>query len=207
MNEQHVGDRFYKKWWPWVFGLLAFIIVIVVLSITNSKTSSDQQPEASANVPMLMGFGATRDDWNRSHIADTRFTPNSAYNPDPSLPDQRYNDRYLVTSRAGRILSYEMRLSGSPDIEAAKTEALKEFPSDASMVWLSQKSDCFQMEIQSNALGAGLSDPAIGDASGTAFVEFQSQVSGNDSVYDQANNNDLFFSLGLYQSAQDAPGC
>jgi hypothetical protein len=200
-----MSDRFYKKWWPWVFGPLVFISVIVVLSITNSKTSSDQRPAASTNLPMLMGFGATRDDWNRNHIADSRFTSNSDYNPDPALPDQRYNDRYVVTSGAGRILSYEMRLSGRPNIEVAEAEALKEFPSDASMVWFSQKGDCSQMEVQSKTLGAILSDP--GNPRGAVLGEFQTAAVDGKDIYNATNNNDVFFNLGLYQSAQNAPGC
>jgi hypothetical protein len=39
-----------------------------------------------------------------------------------------------LASGTGIVDNYEERLSGSPDIEMAKTEAVKEFPADATVL-------------------------------------------------------------------------
>jgi hypothetical protein len=186
----------------WISGGLVILMILGFLGLSDHGPAIQKQ---AITTPLITGFGATHDDWNRSHIADTRFTPNSAYNPDPTLSDPRYNDRYIVTSRMGRVLSYEMRLSGNPDIGAAKAAALKEFPSDASLVWFSQKSACFQMELKSAILGAALSDPS--NSNGATLVEFQTRTQDGKDTYSPTDNNDIFFNLGVYQNAQDAPAC
>jgi hypothetical protein len=174
----------------------------------SSGSTQSPGPEQAVQPSVVTGFGATLSDWNAHHTPDDRFATNAAYDPDPSLPDPSHNDRYLVNDASnGRIVGYELRIPGTPDIQAAKAVSLKEFPPDAIVAWASQRSQCYQMEVRSKVLGMALSDPAIGDATGTALVEFQSQVSGVDGAYDPNNNNDIFFSLGFYPTAQDAPAC
>lgn len=187
----------------WALGSLIIVALILVVSFGSGRNSNLQQH--TTDVPSLMGFGATLDDWNRNHVADTRFMANSAYDPDPTLPDKSHDDRYLVTLGAGRVLSYEMRLSGSPNIEEAKTDVLKEFPSDAAVVWFDKKSQCSQMEVASKILGGTLS--GSDSQNGQVLVEFQTITADGKDAYDSASNNDLFFNLGAYQTAQDAPGC
>lgn len=185
-NQDEPKKKFYKRWWFWAFLVVA---VIVVAAVASGPSSPQQAPSPSVqSVPPITGFGATQDAWNGAHTADT----------------SRYSS---VFATGGRILSYEMHLPDGQSVDQAKAAALKEFPSDATVLWFTQENQCSQMEVQSNALGTALADPAIGDASGTALVEFQSQLSGNDSSYDPANNNDIFFSAASYANASDAPGC
>ncbi len=122
--------RFYKKWWFSILaGIFVFMLVVFIVGIATPTNPLVQQPKysSSSSLPSVTGFGATLMEWNKSHVADTRFAANAAYNPDPNLPDQRYNDRYLLISRSGRVLSYEMRLAGSPNIDTAKAAALMSF--------------------------------------------------------------------------------
>jgi hypothetical protein len=204
-----MGDQprkpFYKRRWFWVTTISACLLIVVSLSAGSTQLPS---PEQAVQPPVVTGFGATLGEWNAHHTADDRFATTAAYDPDPSLPDPSHNDRYLVNEFShGRVLGYELRIPGTPDIQAAKSVSLEEFPPDTTVAWVSQRSQCYQMEVQSKLLGMALSDPAIGDATGTALVEFQSQVSGVDGAYDPNNNNDIFFSLGSYPTAQDAPAC
>jgi hypothetical protein len=188
----------------WIWPLLTLFMVPFVVSLWISKPPVSQQaPKAPAvEAPVLTKFGATLDDWNRTHIADPRFAANAAYNPDPNLQDPGHDDRYLLESGKARVEAYEMRLPGTPNIETAKSESLKEFPADATVVWSVQRPQCYEMEVASKILEATLVD-----ASGTVLVSFQSQVSGTDSGYNSANNNDVFFTLGNYPTAKDAPDC
>ena len=200
--------KFYKKWWFWiVVGIFAFMLVVFIVGIATPTNPPVQQPKSSSSssVPSVTGFGATLMEWNKSHVADTRFAANTAYNPDQNLPDQRYNDRYILISRSGRVLSYEMRLAGSPNIDTAKGAALNELPPDATVVWFSKKDQCAQMEVQSKTLGMVLSDSE--NKQGAALIEFQTMMADGKDAYSQTNNNDIFLNLGVYRSPQDAPGC
>jgi hypothetical protein len=80
-----------------------------------------------------------------------------------------------LASGTGIVDNYEERLSGSPDIEMAKTEAVKEFPADATVLWFLKKPDYSQMAVQSKTLGTEMSDPD--NPNGDAFVEFQTMTS------------------------------
>jgi hypothetical protein len=126
---------------------------------------------------------------------------NAAYNPDPGLLDPGHDDRYMLESGNGRVDAYEMRLPGAPNIATAKSESLKELPTDAVVLWGIQRPQCYQMAVASKILEA-----ALGEASATVLVSFQSQVSGKESEYEPTNNNDIFFTLGSYLTAKDAPG-
>jgi hypothetical protein len=198
---QQTARKLFKRWWVWIVAMSILVIVSTNYSLRSQQAVNTLtvQPVSTSTVT---GFGATRDDWNRSHISDPRFAPNAAYNPDPTLSDQAHDDRYIVTSGPGRVLSYEMRLPGTPDIKTAKSESLREFPSDASILWYSQKPTCYQMEIESRALGAALSD-----SQGAALVEFQTLTPDGKDVYNQADNNDIFFNLGLYPTVENGPAC
>lgn len=192
-----------KETAPTYISVLVLIVVVLLIYILSQNSA---QPTKTAGAPTITGLGATLEDWNKAHVADSRFALNSAYNPDPALPDQLHNDRYLVSYySSGRILIYEMRLAGTPSIAAAKAEALKEFPPDAQIVWASQKDQCFQMEVASHMLSSSLSDP--GNPNGEGLVEFQTSTPDGKDLYNLANNNDLFFTLVTYSNASDAPGC
>lgn len=180
--------------------LIAVVLVVYVLSQNSAETTK------IPGAPTTTGLGATLEDWNKAHVVDTRFGLNSAYNPDPALPDQSHDDRYLVSDHSsGRILSYEMRLPGTPSIAGAKAEALKEFPADAQIVWATQKDKCFQIEVASHMLSSSLSDP--GNPNGEGLVEFQTSTPDGKDLYNVAKNNDLFLTLTAYSNASDAPGC
>jgi hypothetical protein len=192
------------KKWIWLPVMLIAVLFVAPLLVGFSQPPALQQaPKAPVvEAPVLTKFGATLDDWNEAHIADPRFAANAAYNPDPNLQDSGHNDRYLLESGKGRVEAYEMRLPGTPNIETAKSESLKEFPADAMVVWSVQRPQCYEMEVASKILEA-----TLGDASATVLVSFQSQVSGTDSGYNPANNNDIVFMLGNYPTAKDAPDC
>src|ERR1700675_4583195 len=93
------------------WGFLFSIILVLFLVVSFGAGHNSHRHQQTVDVSSITGFGAIFDDWNRNHVADTRFAANSAYNPDPTLPDKSHGDRYLVTSGAGRVLSYEMRLA------------------------------------------------------------------------------------------------
>jgi hypothetical protein len=204
--ENDFKKNVYKRWWFWAVIVLILFLIIVSLNGSGSKPPAQQKITGAS---LITAFGATLSDWNANHVADMRFAQNAAYNPDSNLPDQTHNDRYLLSdTNRGRVLGYEMRLSGTPDTSTAKSESMKEFPSDAAILWSIQKSGCYQMEVTSKMLGEALADPRIGDSQGAVLVEFQtSAVNGTDAPYDQTLNNDIFFNLGLYQTSADAPSC
>lgn len=116
----------------------------------------------------------------------------------------------------GRVLGYTMNLAPGTTEAVAKETVLREFPTDASILWYTvnpagsaqaANGACGQMEVKSAELGLALSDPAIGDAEGMAFIELSTVSSDGSSGYDAKNINQALFLLGSYATAADAPAC
>jgi hypothetical protein len=147
-----------------VLTLSLFVLVLGVIGCGNSATKTAKTTSATTTTKTttttikndgLTGFGATVAAWNAHHQEDTRFSPGSAYDPDPSLGDgERFNDRYFTVSPiGGRVMSYSMRFPAQTGIEEAKHFILlSEFPTVAKIVWFKRKDTCAQMLVRSRTL-------------------------------------------------------
>ena len=172
------------------------------------------QPAPPPPPPSIVGFGATIDDWNANHVADSRYGENSVYNPTPGLgSDAQHNSKYYaVMVEKGRVLGYSMKFPNGCSLSVSQAELMQEFPPDAAILWQSARTAdpsnaCYQLEIKSPILGTILSDPAIGDPEGLVFVEFTSDSPGAYGVYDPSNVNGAILMLGNYQAPASAPQC
>jgi hypothetical protein len=182
-----------------------------------TKQVQQATPVASSTqpaLPTITGYGATQNDWNNNHQADTRYDSGAVYDPTPGLgSDDRHNAKYyLVSTQNGRILTYEIRLPNQSNLAAARAEVMQEFPADAKVVWQQTADQCSQMEVSSAMLGSAsvLGSKDIGDSLGQVFVEFQTDTTSTaslNSYYDASNVNLATLNLGSYSTAADAPGC
>jgi Protein of unknown function (DUF2510) len=78
-----------------------------------TTTRASDSPATGTSNDTLTGFGATVSAWNAHHVADTKFAPNAAYNPDPALPSYSGQDVYVaVLWQDGRALNYQMNIPG-----------------------------------------------------------------------------------------------
>jgi hypothetical protein len=177
---------------------------------TQASTQMSDSPATGTSNDTITGFGATLNAWNSHHTADTKFDPNSAYDPDPSLPSYLGQDVYVsVQWQDDRAIDYQMDILGLP-IHQAIARALRELPSDAHELWGakqdSQGLTCYQAELISPTLGHVLA--ALGDPQGAVLAEFQTMLpSGTLSSYKRTDVNGVLLGLGSYPTAASAPGC
>jgi hypothetical protein len=160
----------------------------------------------------VVGFGATTADWNAHHVAttDSGLAAGCCYNPDSTLPRVNGHVAYryfTVNPTNDRVMNYLMDLHPGTTIAQAKAEMLREFPSDASVLWFAVKDTCAQMEVQSATLGKVFATPAIGDPKGEVFVEVYTVQAGGDAIYDPRNLNEGLLILLSNETAADAPAC
>jgi hypothetical protein len=97
-------------------------------SEVRSAAPNTETPTAQASVPRLIGYAATRAEWDRTHEAAPGYIPGSAY-----LPFVRARQpRYAAVSGDDRILSYSYFFAEHTTLEMAMREILRnEFPKDA----------------------------------------------------------------------------
>jgi hypothetical protein len=159
--------------------------------------------DAQAASHPVTGFGATTAAWNRSHVADHKFAPGAAYNPNLALPG---GDAYVaVLHEDGHVLNYDYHFTPR-SISAAKTLVLRtEFPRDARVVWFIDKGSCAQMLVRSTTLARAIGKKPIGDKHGTALIEFSSGVA--EDTYNARSVNDALVGLGTLTPKSKAPAC
>ena len=173
-------------------GLIAFLAGCVAAGASAASSGG------------ITGFGATDAAWNRTHVADHRYAPGAAYDPDPSL-GQGADRYYAVMHEEGHVLDYSERFHPQP-ISRAKALLLREFPHDARIVWFrAVGGSCAQMLVRSRTLGRALSAKKIGDRQGVAFIEFSSGVA--EDHYNARSVNDALLMVYDLVGKGSAPGC
>ena len=195
-----------------LLGLAA--VILVGCGSSESAPTAQATPSKATGLPStastpsaaddITGFGATDADWSAHHTEDKAFAPGAVYDPDPRVYS---GARYVAVNHSnGRVLGYTMNFVPSP-VSAVKSEVLKEFPSDASILWFSVRDTCAQFETKSAKLGGALGPPAIGDPDGMVFVEVYDVHSNGTSTYDANSINQALVMLGNYATSADAPAC
>lgn len=196
-----------------VLGLAAVILVgcgssgsaaISPATLNKATGSPSTTSSPSSAAEDITGFGATDAVWSAHHTEDKAFAPGAVYDSDPSVYS---GARYVAVNHSnGKVLGYTMNFAPSP-VSVVKAAVLKEFPSDASILWFSVRDTCAQFETKSAKLGAVLSTPAIGDPEGMAFIEVYHVHSDGTSAYDANGINQALVMLGNYTTSADAPAC
>jgi hypothetical protein len=158
-------------------------------------------------LPVLTGFGATQDEWNKTHNADTRATANSSYDPGNGLTDcSNFGDKYY--GMAGTS-DYGMCFPNGQSLATTQAIVMQEFPADTTILWQGKQtndepSECYQMEVHSATLAEVLG------TDGDAFVEFETLDPNNTSgniEYMPSNVNDASLIDTDNASLSSANGC
>lgn len=186
-----------------------------VTSVAGPATTSAAVASSSAAVDNgLTALGATQDYWDAHRNPDgdaPAIAP--AYGPDTALPrvNGRTGDKYtLLTGFGGYVTGYQVNFAAGTGESAALSDVLKgEFPADAVWLWKHETpGQCYQGEVRSARLKAGLTKAGLGDGSGEAFVELQTVVPGGSAPdFDPRNVTYATLSLMSYGTVADAPGC
>lgn len=117
---------------------------------TAPSPSSSAEPSTSAGPGpgVLTGFAASREAWNAAHQPAPGFTDGAAFLP---LIDGKQPKYYAVNGGAGeQILNYSVAMPPRTSFEAAKAEALKEFPAGATFdVTDKDEARCVLMRVRS----------------------------------------------------------
>jgi len=167
---------------------------------TRTRTRTRTTTAASVKRDELTGFGATVAAWNDHHREDPRFSPGSAYDPDPSLGDgERFNDRYYaVMPEEGQVTYYSMRFPAQTGIEEAKAFVLtSEFPADAKIVWFKGKGTCAQMLVRSKKV--------VRAGTEAALITFTSGEAGD--TYNPRSVADAFVMAWPLSGPGESPDC
>ena len=212
------------------FGVLTILFFILCLvtapqssndntkasNVTKASSSPSERPSPTttpspSTSPALTGFGALEEDWNTNHHADSRYT--NTYDPSPDLGEdggQTFNDKYYpVNMIGGRALNYQMRFPHGQNVKVTQQQGMKEFPSDAKILWSKEISSdasngCYVVEINSQTLAQTLKD------SGDASMELGTEPSANNhnTQYDPSNiDTGIFSNLIDAKTPSDFTGC
>ncbi|MCM3886136.1 hypothetical protein [Frankia sp. R82] len=182
------------------------------VTVTPSATAASSAATAATTAEHLPGIGATKADWNASHVMDTHGTtvPGCCFNPIPSLSKtagENVDAYYTVNYAGNRVISYSMRFVPI-SIDTANARVLAELPGDARTAWTRTLGTCRQSEFVSPTLARLLGPAPVGDTTGGVFVEFDSdEHNGGQSVYDPAEVDTALLSLVSYPKASDGPEC
>lgn len=197
--------------------LVALIIIVAIKSGGKNPSKPLTESNTAPVAVVLTGYGALQQDWNKHHQQDPNYAKNEAYNPTPGLgTDSAHTDKYYaLNTSSGRVTSYQMRLPNGQPLAAAQQEVMKEFPSDASILWQNAVSSdptnsCYLEEIKSPTLGKVLGGKAFGDPQGEVLVELSTatlQTANDNSYYSPSNVNRASLQFLVYQTAADDPAC
>jgi hypothetical protein len=198
-------------------GLLATILLAACgeatpVATTGSPSSSVASPVASPPprpaASSVTGFGALDADWNAHHTAatDPKLAPGCCYDLDPRLPDQPKYRYVTVDHSQGRVLGYMMVLPEGTTVGQARTLAMAELPSDASVVFYLVKNTCAILEAKSATLVPIMKAPKIGGDGTVDFVLSSVDSQGNAS-YNPKGINNLVVSLGLGLANDTSNSC
>ncbi|HUB94073.1 MAG TPA: hypothetical protein VMB52_06240 [Verrucomicrobiae bacterium] len=231
------GEPYKRKDMGIRFGIMAVLFLILTIAFAPSKPSNAKPvptvkstastsaktaapPKAAApaatvtpatqpSTPTnnLTGFGATQDNWNKTHTADPTATANSSYDRGQGTSDcSNFGDRYYGMVGTS---NYSMCFPSGQTLATTQAEVMKEFPSDVAILWQGKQTsgepdECYQMEVHSATLASALG------TDGDALVEFQtldpSNTSGN-IEYLPSNVNDAMLTAEDNASLSVAPGC
>jgi hypothetical protein len=178
---------------------------------TQVSIQASDSPATGMSSDTLTGFGATVSVWNAHHTADPKFDPDSAYDPDPSLPSYLGQDVYVAVQwQDEKAVNYQMNIPGQ-SIHDAIARALQELPAHAHELWGARMDTggltCYQAELISPALGRVLAASPIDDPQGAVLAEFQTMLPDGTSSYKSTDVNAILLGLGGYPTAASAPGC
>ncbi len=123
-------------------------------SASAGPSLADAQPVEDPTIP---GIGATRHDWNASHIPNPNFNNGMVYGYDPSLPSYLANSGAIywdVQDLAGdRISTYHLNMH-PVDRDNALVRVRQELPSDATVAWDLRLDQCYRVAFTSARLDA-----------------------------------------------------
>jgi hypothetical protein len=172
------------------------------------QSTSQASGPSAADAPSdgLTGYGATSQEWNAHHTADSRFDPGSAYDPDSSLAPNQGQDVYVaVNLQDGRVVDYQMNIPGG-SIRDAIARALEELPPDAYKLWGVARNGCYLAVLTSRTLSKVLGNLPIGQPNSNVDVEFTTMFSGIVG-YDNSDVNTILVGPGSTPAADSIEGC
>jgi hypothetical protein len=179
------------------------IAVLTAAALFCAGCGSSSSSSASKSPNTVTGLGATTAEWDSTHTADTKFSPGIVYDADSSVSTGA--EYSAVVHQNGHILQYSYSFANTP-VAKAKTRVLEsQFPSGARIVWFLSKPACAQMLVKSTTLGKELGVKSVGDATGTAFVEFLSGATDNS--YNPASVNEASLQSYPQVGPGRSPGC
>jgi hypothetical protein len=195
----------------WAIDAAAPAVASINAALGTSSLSSTSKPTPVAttkpSTPVLTGFGATQDEWNKTHTADPQATANSSYDRGEGTSDcSNFGDRYYGMTGT---TDYSMCFPSGQSLATTQSEVMQEFPSDTTILWQGKQTsgepdECYQMEVHSATLASALNDD------GDAFVEFQTLDPNNSTgniEYNASNVNDAMLMQEDNASLSTASGC
>ena len=166
----------------------------------------------------LTGFAASWDTWNATRTPDGDSAMHegndSGYDPDPALPvtSLTAHDHYSAVGGTGTyVTGYHVNFHAHTSIATAQADVLTgEFPPDAKWLWQrAVPGQCYLAEVKSATLAKDEKAAGLGDSSGDAFAEFQTDPPGAQAAtYNPKNVTFAAVSWGTYPvTPEDAVGC
>lgn len=180
---------------------------------TSTATATPAaKPDSAPAGNGLTGLGATAEYW-AAHRDPDNHSPALAYGRDPALPPHggRTGDRYTAVAYVnGYVAAYRVNFRADTGTTAALADVLHtEFPPDAVWLWKRKvPGQCYQAEVKSAKLKAGLAGTGLGDGSGEVLVELQTVVSGRGMPY--FDGSDVTYATldpVSHATAADVGGC
>jgi hypothetical protein len=135
----------------------------------TSTVAQGWAPSATVKDPSIPGIGATRDDWNASHVPNPGFNNGAVYGYDPSLPDylsanhsvywgvSDNSDGGMIPPTGNRIQAYMLNIH-PVDRDEALARVRQELPSDATVGSDLTQDKCYLVAFESPTLKAATQD-------------------------------------------------
>jgi len=114
---------------------------------------------SSVDDPSIPGIGATRHDWDASHMPNPNFNNGMVYGDDPSLPYPAVNGAVYIAvfdndiTGTKRIAGYILNMP-TADRDGALARVRQELPSDATVAWELTLDRCYRVAFDSARLKA-----------------------------------------------------
>jgi hypothetical protein len=124
-------------------------------------------PSATVKDPSIPGIGATREDWDASHVQNPGFNNGAVYGYDPSLPDYLSanhavyigvgdnSDTGMIPRTGNRIQVYILNMH-AVDRDEAQARVRQELPSDATVAWDLKLDQCYRVAFNSKTMEAAM---------------------------------------------------
>jgi hypothetical protein len=166
---------------------VAVAVGCVLVSVVSAGCSSDPSgtsptgtstvapPPATRAVkdPSIPGIGATRDDWDASHVQNPAFNNGAVYGYDPSLPSYlSSNSAVYIVVIADSDMGTTIPTTGNRiqvcilnmqpvDRDEALARVRQELPSDATVAWDLTLDKCYRVAFNSATLEAAAHRMAV----------------------------------------------